>query len=71
MPRERTDPMTDIKQNFTDLSPEEIRRHIAAGRRERSLIVHRALGAARAWLMRPPMRPRLTVATGRLAGLNA
>ena len=63
--------MANINQNLIDLSPEALRLHIAAGRRERSLIVHRALGAGLAWLRRPPMRPRLTPAIGRLAGLNA
>lgn len=63
--------MAEVNQNLIDLSPAAIRAHLAAGRRERSLIVHRALGAFGAWLRRSPERPRLTAATGRMASLNA
>jgi hypothetical protein len=63
--------MTQINQNLIDLSPDAIRMHIAAGRTERSMVMHRALAAAAAWLRRgPPRRPR-PVSAARLGALNA
>lgn len=60
--------MTQLNESGIDLSPAAIRAHIAAGRTERSMIVHRAVAAARVWLRR---RPPLTVGAARLGAMNA